>query len=130
MTLKWDAKLKKKNLWFRIEEIGEFSPNHSKVWKFLFNGIFLFKVYNVWATKIQRSYFSWHWTEMQKWHEELDELSLEHLQVWKFDGLFLSKAYNVSTRKFYRNYVSWHWRMMQNLKKKWLLVPKMTWETW
>ena len=55
------------DLMFRIwhEEFGEFSPNHSKVQKFLFNGLILSKVYEVRAVKIQRSYLSWHWTVMQ-----------------------------------------------------------------
>ena len=37
----------------------------------------------------------------QKWHDELDELWLQHPKVWKLyiDGLFLSKAYTVSVRK-------------------------------
>ena len=46
MTLKSDAKFKKKtDTWFEIwhEECGEFSPNHSEVWKFHLDGLFLFK---------------------------------------------------------------------------------------
>ena len=44
---------------------------------------------------------------IEKWHEELGELSLEHPKVSKLyiDGLFLSKACTVSVRKFQRNYV-------------------------
>ena len=44
------------------------------------NGLFLIKVYNVWAKEVQRSYIWWHWRLMQiwrrtdlcfiKWHEE------------------------------------------------------------
>ena len=30
-----------------------------------FNGHFLTKVYNVWAKKVQKRYFSWHWKVMQ-----------------------------------------------------------------
>ena len=53
-------------MWFLIwQEFGEFSRNHSKVWKLLFDGLFLSKVYKVQAIKIQRSYLSWHWTVMQ-----------------------------------------------------------------
>ena len=33
------------------EEFGEFLPNHSKVKKFHFDGLFLSKVYEVWAKK-------------------------------------------------------------------------------
>ena len=56
-------------MWFQTwhEEFGEFSPNHSQVQKFHFDGLFLSKVYDVWAKKIQRSYLSWHGTVMQIW---------------------------------------------------------------
>ena len=54
-------------MWFQIwhEEFGEFSPNHSKVQKFHSEGLFLSKVYEAWAKKIQRSYLSWQRTVMQ-----------------------------------------------------------------
>ena len=40
-------------MWFQIwhEGFGEFSPNHSKIQKFHFDGLFLSKVYEVWAKK-------------------------------------------------------------------------------
>ena len=58
---------KKTDPWFQKwpVEFGEFSPNHPKVQKFHFDGLFLSKVYEVWGKKIQRSYLSWHWTVMQ-----------------------------------------------------------------
>ena len=68
IALKSDAKFKRKtDMWFQIwhEEFGEFSPNYLKVRKLYFDGLFLSKVYEVWAKKIQRSYLSWHWTVMQ-----------------------------------------------------------------
>ena len=40
----------------------EFSPNHSKSQKFHIDGLFLSKLYEVWA---MRSYLSWHLTVMQ-----------------------------------------------------------------
>ena len=43
------------------EKFCEFSPNHSKVTKFHFDGLFLSKVYMRFELKIQRSYPSWHW---------------------------------------------------------------------
>ena len=64
------------------------------IWWIFFDGLFLSKICKVWATKIQRSYLSRHWTVMknlnkcfwfQKWHEELDELSLEHSKIWKIE---------------------------------------------
>ena len=45
------------------------SPNHPRVQQFYFDGLFLSKVYEVWAKKIQRSYLSWHWTVMQNWNK-------------------------------------------------------------
>ena len=66
-TEEWCKVWRKTDSWFQKwhEEFGEFSPNHSKVQKFHFDGLFLSKVYEVWAKKIQRSYLSWHWTVMQ-----------------------------------------------------------------
>ena len=56
--------LKKTDLLFQIwlEEFGKFSHNHSKVWKFHFNGAFLSKVY-----KVSVSGVTFHDTE--KWCE-------------------------------------------------------------
>ena len=132
-------------MWFQIwhEEFGEFSPNHSKVQKFHFDGLFLSKVYEVWAKKIQRSYLSWHWTVMQNLNKPWPcgfkngmrnwvnfHYSTQKSEKLYIDGLFLSKGYNVPARKFQRNYVSWHWRLMQNLKENWLVAWKMTYRIW
>ena len=48
--------LRKNDLWFQIwhRTFSEFSPNHSKVRTFLFDGFFLVKVYTVWAKKKYR----------------------------------------------------------------------------
>ena len=40
----------------RHEGFGEFSLSHSEVQKFHFDGLFLSKIYQVWAKKIQKSY--------------------------------------------------------------------------
>ena len=40
------------------------------------------------------------------------------------------KVYNLWPKKIQRSYLSWHWRVMQNLKKKWLVVWKMSWGIW
>ena len=57
------------------------------------NWLLATKVYNVWATKVQRCYLSWHWRVMQfwrktdfwfeKWHEKFGKFSPEHLKVSK-----------------------------------------------
>ena len=56
--------LTKTAFWFPIQhdDFGEFSPNHSKVRKFHFDGLFLPIVYEVWAKKMQKSCLWWHWT--------------------------------------------------------------------
>ena len=45
----WRVMQRKTDLRFQVwyDEFGEFSPNHSKVWKFFFDGLFLSKVYKV-----------------------------------------------------------------------------------
>ena len=128
-------------MWFQIwhVEFGDFSSNHSKVQKFLFNRLFLSKVYEVWPKKIQRKYLSWQWTVMQNLNKpwpcsfknDITNWVNFHYSTQKSEklyiyGLFLSKAYNVSARKFQRDYVSRHWKVMQNLKKNWLVTSKMT----
>ena len=138
MTLKSDTKFKEKltcDLKYDMRNLVNFNlPNHWKVQKFNFNGLFLSKVYEVWAKKIQRSYLSWYWTVIQNLKKPWPcgfkcgmrnwELSLDHSKSEKLyiDGLFLSRAYNVSARKFQTNYVSWHWRVIQNLRENWLVA--------
>ena len=47
-----------------------------------------------------------------------------------FNWLLVTKVHNIWATKVHRSYLSWHWRVVQNLKKKWHLVWKMTWEIW
>ena len=72
MTLKSHVKFKEKLTWGDKRNFGKLSPIHTKVQKFHFNGQFLFKVFEIWAKKIQKSYLSWYWTVMQNlnklWH--------------------------------------------------------------
>ena len=51
--------------------------------------------------------------------------ALKNLKNCTLMGSFCRKGY-VSARKLQRDYVSWHWRVMQNLKKKRLVVWKIT----
>ena len=128
-------------MWFQIwhVEFGDFSSNHSKVQKFLFNRLFLSKVYEVWPKKIQRKYLSWQWTVMQNLNKpwpcsfknDIKNWVNFHYSTQKSErlyiyGLFLSKAYNVSARKFQRVNVSRHWKVTQNFKKNWLVTSKLT----
>ena len=70
-----------------------FDPSTWKSKKFSFNSLLVTKVYNVWVTKVQRSYLSWHWRVMQilkknwlvVWKKtwEFGKFSPEHLKVSK-----------------------------------------------
>ena len=55
----WCKVWRKTDSWFPKwhEAFGEFSPNHSKVQTFHFDGLFLSKLCEVWAKKIQRIIF-------------------------------------------------------------------------
>ena len=84
-------------MWY--EKLGEILRNHSKVWKFHFDGLFFFQIYKVWATKIQISYLAWHWKLMQNLNKPWPCGFKNSMKNWckiveklYFDGLFLSKA--------------------------------------
>ena len=51
-------------------------------------------------------------------------------QNWNFDEILFTKVENVWPYNLQRSYVSWQWRMIQKLKRKWLVVLKLTWATW
>ena len=51
------------------------------------------------------------------------------LKIFTLIGSFCAK-YMMFDLKPHGSYLSWHWRVMQNLKKKWLVVWKMSWEIW
>ena len=46
--------------------------------------------------------------------------------ILHFDKLLLLQVYKISAKNVQRSYVLWPWRVIQNLKKSWLVVPKMT----
>ena len=58
---------------------------------FCFNWLLVTKVYIVWATKVQRSYLSWHWRVMHilkknwlvVWNRQFGKFSPEHLKLSK-----------------------------------------------
>ena len=51
-------------------------------------------------------------------------------QNWNFDEILFTKVENVWPYNLQRSYVSWQWRMIQKLKRKWLVVLKLTWANW
>ena len=129
-TGKWCKAWRKTNLWFQIqhEKFGEFSPNHSKVWKFHFDGLFCPKYMRFELKKYRGVIFH----DTEQWRKiwinpdlVISKIAwgigwtlIRAFKVWKivhWCALFVKSIYNVSARKFQRNYVSWHWRAMQNL---------------
>ena len=56
--------------------------------------------------------------------------ALEILKSSTLIGSFCAKYITFDLKKVQRSYFSWHLWMMQNLKKKWLLVWKITWGIW
>ena len=73
---------------------------------FHFNVLLLSKVYTAWVKKVQRSYLSWNWRQIQiwrgidlsfqNWHEEFKQIliwALESLKNFHFNVLLLSKVY-------------------------------------
>ena len=125
------------------EDFEEFWREHSKDSKLLlFNGLLMNKGYNVWAKKIRRSYFSWHWKTNVKFEEKLtcglendmrnrktSTRALES-QNWKFYVILLPKVNILWAENLRRSYVSWHWEKMQNFKRNLLVISKLTWGIW
>ena len=55
--------------------------------------------------------------------------STRKCQNWSFNGILLPKVENVWLWNLQRSFVSWQWRMIKKLKRKWLVVLKLTWGT-
>ena len=102
---------------------------------FHFNGLFLSRVYIVWAKKVQMSYLSWHWRVIQNLERNRLVVSKLTREIWHsltwalgglknihFNELLLSKVYIVWAKKVQRSYLSWHWRVIQNSERNWLVV--------
>ena len=99
----------------------------------------LLKVYKISAKKVQKSCVSWHWRLMQNLKKNRFVVSkltriwwifiraLRGLKNLHFDWDLAWKVCNVWSKKLQRSYLSWHQRVMQNLKKKGLVVWKITW---
>ena len=130
-TEEWCKISRKTDSCFQIwhEEFGEYSPNHSKVRKFLFNGLFYTKYMRF---ELKRGVI-FHDTEqwcriwinpdlmVSKMARGIEWAFIRAPKVWK-----LYKAYTVSVRKFQSNYVSWRWRVLQSLNENRLVAWKLT----
>ena len=99
------------------------------LWCAPFN-LLLSKIYKAWATKIQRSYFSWQWTVMEtvikktdmwleKWHKKFCQFSCDQEKVWQL-ALWWVPAENVQ-----KSYFTETLRVMQSLKKNWPVILNM-----
>ena len=108
-----------------------------------FHRLLLLKVYKTLAKNVQRNYGSCPWRLVQNLKKNWSIVSkmtriwwwiltraLKSLKNLHFHWFLLCKLFNVWPKKIQRSYLSWHWRVMQNLKKKWLVVWKMTWGIW
>ena len=74
--------------WRRIDMLfqnwhEDFDLSSRKSQNLRFNGLFLTKVYNVWAKKVQRSYVWWHWRLMQNLKENWLVLSIMTRELWQ-----------------------------------------------
>ena len=118
-----------------MRNFTDFDPSTQKF--LCFNWLLVTKIYNVWATKVQRSYLSWHWRVMHilkknwlvVWNRQFGKFSSEHLKVSKL-GLwwdpFVQNRKGM-TLKFTEELSVWQWKIMQNLNRNWLVISKLTW---
>ena len=107
-----------------------------------FDRLLLLKAYKISAKKVHRSYVSWYWRVVQNLKKNWSFVSkmprtwwimiraLKSLKHLHFFWSLLCKVYDVWPKKLQRRYISWHWRDIHSLKKKWLVVSKMTWRIW
>ena len=107
-----------------------------------FDGLLLFKSYEVSSKKLQKSYLSWHWRVIQSlkknwlwfriWHEEFGEFLPNHSKVRKFhsNGHFLFPVYKVWAKKFrhviFHDTEQWY-KILINPD---LVVSKIAWGIW
>ena len=97
----------------------------------------MWKSYKVSAKKVQKSYFSWHWTMMQNLNKPLlcgfkngimnwvtFIRALKILQNCTLMGSFCPKHIMFQLENF-RGIVSWHLRVLQKLKENWLVAWKI-----
>ena len=110
-------------------DIGEFSLQHSKVWKLMFQ---VENFRGIMCHDTEEWYKIWRKTEL--WFEKNYTRNLANFHASRqksenlhFDWIVLSKEHKDLAEKIQKSYVSWHWRVMKSLKENWLLVPKKTW---
>ena len=128
MKLKMDTKFGEESTCrFKIDirNLTNFTWALKSLKDFHFNGLFLRKVYTVWAKKSTEELSFMTWKSDAEFEQKLTcclqndirNLANFHQSTWK-------------CRKFMRSYVLRQWRMIQKLKRNWLVLLKLTWETW
>ena len=131
MTLKGDAKFKRKLTFSRKNNIGSLLNIHvsnQKSENFHFDQILLSKAYKDLVEKIHKSYVSWHWRKVQtlkknwllvqKWHEHFHQTT-QNSENFTLMGYFCPKNMRFQLKQIQRSYLSCHWTVMQNLNKPW-----------
>ena len=117
-------------MWFQIwhEEFFEFSPNHAKIWKFDFDGLFLSKVDEVWAkTVILCDILIKNWinpdlvVSKMAWRNGWTFIrALKSLKNCTLMGSFCQKHIMFQLESFRGIIVSRHWRVLQNSTLMWV----------
>ena len=135
MTLKSDAKFEGKLSCGLENNMRNLANFYQSIWKsqnWVFDGILLSKVENVWAYNLQRTYMSWQWGMSQNLQKNWFAVSKFTWAIWRiltgtlkclknvhFNGLLLTKLYNVSAKKKYR-------RVMFNGTADWCKIWRKT----
>ena len=136
MILKSGAKFEEKPI-FCLKNWVNFDPSTKKSQNISLWLVPFVQIYNVSPKKVQRSYIWRHWRVMQNLKKnwlavwKIRNLANFHRDTWKcqtwyFHGILLSKVGNTWAKNLQRSYVWWQWRMIKNLKKKWLVILKLT----
>ena len=68
---------------------------------FCFNWLLVTKVYIVWATKVQRSYHSWHWGVMRIWGKDWLVVWKKTWEIWQ---IFTRGLQSIKIRIFMRSF--------------------------
>ena len=131
MTLKDDAKFKRKLTCYLKNDITNSVNFHASSWKsetLHFDRVLLSKGYKVLDEKVQKCYLLWHWRVIQTLRKKLTfclKNDMRNVVIFNsssgkskslhFDGIFLSKVCNV-----------WALKIQASCVVKWLKVSNMT----
>ena len=136
----WCKIWRKTDLFQKWQEFRKIWPKHSKIYKtctFICSYCAKYLMFNL--KKVQRSYLSWHWMVMQNLKKnwlvvwkmiwgiwQIFTRALQSLKIGTLMGPLIQNRKRVSL-KLQRTFATWQWGMIQNLKRKWLVISKLTW---